>query len=97
MNRVVLIGLVAIIGLFAWRQRARYVEAERATAPLQSAADLPVERDEREAFRCDGRTHCREMRSCAEAEFFLRNCPGTKMDGDKDGIPCEDQFCGHLR
>jgi cold shock CspA family protein len=45
------------------------------------------------AFRCDGRQYCSQMTSCAEATFFLRNCPGTKMDGDRDGIPCEEQFC----
>jgi len=44
-------------------------------------------------FRCDGRTYCSQMRSCAEATFFLRNCPGTKMDGDNDGVPCERQWC----
>lgn len=44
-------------------------------------------------FRCDGRTHCPQMRSCAEAKYFLANCPGVKMDGDRDGIPCEDQWC----
>lgn len=41
-------------------------------------------------FTCDGRQHCSQMRSRAEAEFFLRNCPNTKMDGDHDGIPCEN-------
>lgn len=46
------------------------------------------------SFRCDGRIHCSQMTSCAEATFFLRNCPGVKMDGDHDGIPCEEQFCG---
>jgi hypothetical protein len=46
-------------------------------------------------FKCDGRQHCSQMSSCAEAKFFLANCPGTKMDGDGDGIPCEEQFCGH--
>jgi cold shock CspA family protein len=46
-----------------------------------------------ESFRCDGRTHCSQMTSCAEAKFFLRNCPGVKMDGDNDGIPCEEQWC----
>ena len=46
-------------------------------------------------FVCDGRQHCTQMRSCEEANFFLRNCPDTKMDGDRDGIPCEEQFCGH--
>ena len=44
-------------------------------------------------FRCDGRTYCSQMRSCEEATFFLRNCPGTKMDGNHDGVPCEKQWC----
>lgn len=44
-------------------------------------------------YRCDGRTHCSQMRSCEEATFFLRNCPGTQMDGNNDGVPCERQWC----
>lgn len=44
-------------------------------------------------YRCDGRTHCSQMRSCAEAAYFLRNCPNTAMDGDGDGVPCERQWC----
>lgn len=44
-------------------------------------------------FACDGRRHCSQMTSCAEATFFLRHCPDTKMDGDNDGIPCEEQWC----
>ena len=47
-------------------------------------------------FRCDGRIHCSQMTSCAEATFFLQNCPGTKMDGDRDGVPCEEQWCTGL-
>jgi len=45
------------------------------------------------AFRCDGRTRCSQMRSCAEARYFLARCPGVQMDGDNDGIPCESQWC----
>ncbi|MDK9556836.1 excalibur calcium-binding domain-containing protein [Marinobacter sp. M216] len=41
-------------------------------------------------FTCDGRQHCSQMRSRAEAEFFVRSCPNTKMDGDRDGVPCEN-------
>ena len=44
-------------------------------------------------FSCDGRTYCSQMSSCAEATYFLKNCPGTKMDGNNDGIPCEKQWC----
>lgn len=46
-------------------------------------------------FICDGRKHCSQMRSCPEAKYFLANCPDVKMDGDNDGIPCEEQLCGH--
>lgn len=45
------------------------------------------------SFQCDGRRHCSQMKSCAEATFFLNNCPNVKMDGNEDGIPCEKQWC----
>jgi hypothetical protein len=44
-------------------------------------------------FSCDGRTHCSQMTSCAEANYFLQHCPGVQMDGDRDGRPCERQWC----
>lgn len=47
------------------------------------------------AFQCAGKTRCNEMTSCDEAMFYLKNCPGALADGDGDGIPCEDQWCGH--
>jgi hypothetical protein len=40
--------------------------------------------------RCDGREYCGQMNSREEAVFFINNCPNTKMDGDRDGIPCEN-------
>jgi endonuclease YncB( thermonuclease family) len=57
----------------------------RTAPPAAAAADG--------AFRCDGRTHCSQMRSCAEARYFLAHCPGVKMDGNRDGVPCERQWC----
>lgn len=44
-------------------------------------------------FKCDGRMYCSQMTSCTEAKFFLKNCPDVKMDGNNDGIPCEQQWC----
>lgn len=46
-------------------------------------------------YQCDGRQYCSQMHSCEEAIFFLRNCKDPKMDGNKDGIPCEKQWCGY--
>ncbi len=59
-------------------------------APLPVALPAPVAVA---AYRCDGRTHCSQMRSCAEASYFLKHCPGVKMDGNHDGVPCERQWC----
>ena len=56
--------------------------------PLLSGK-LPVPAD----FRCDGRNMCSQMTSCREATLFLQNCPGTQMDGNGDGVPCEQQWC----
>lgn len=42
------------------------------------------------AYECDGRQYCREMSTCDEAKWVFENCPNTRMDGDHDGIPCED-------
>jgi hypothetical protein len=49
------------------------------------------------AFRCDGRTRCHQLTSCAEARYFLAHCPGVQIDGDRDGIPCEDRLCADQR
>ena len=57
--------------------------------PLAPVAVAPVAADP----RCDGRKRCSQMRSCAEATWFLQNCPGMEMDGDRDGVPCERQWC----
>jgi Excalibur calcium-binding domain. len=54
------------------------IEGQPSPLPTQSSA-----------FKCDGRVYCSQMTSLEEAEFFIRNCPGTKMDGNNDGEPCE--------
>lgn len=45
-------------------------------------------------YVCDGRTRCNQMHSCAEATWFLNHCPGVQMDGNHDGVACEQQWCG---
>ncbi len=61
-------------------------------APQRIASEQNI-RSQPISYRCDGRTYCSQMNSCEEATWFLKNCPGTKMDGDNDGIPCERQWC----
>lgn len=61
-----------------------------ASAPVESVAPAS---SPAAGFSCDGRKVCSQMRSCAEAKYFLANCPGTTMDGDNNGVPCEKQWC----
>jgi len=66
--------------------------------PLASPEAVNKERknppsSQRSSFNCDGRKFCSQMTSCTEAKYFLSNCPGVKMDGDGDGVPCEEQWC----
>ena len=102
--------LILLIGLGAWRIYHRVtaggshqwtstppespdtpLHLNTATRPTSSRTAAVPESD----FRCEGKTGCGQMRSCAEANFYIRNCPNTEMDGDGDGIPCEEQWCGH--
>jgi Excalibur calcium-binding domain len=90
---IVAAGLV----LFGWHKyQARMATLAEDTSD-GDAATLPVERAEPAAsrFRCDGRVYCSQMTSCEEATWFLQHCPGVKMDGEGDGVPCERQWCGH--
>ena len=40
-------------------------------------------------FQSGSKRYCREMTSCEEAKFYLRQCSLYRLDGDKDGVPCE--------
>lgn len=45
-------------------------------------------------FQCSpSKTYCSQMSSCSEAFFHQERCGVTTMDGDWDGIPCEQQWC----
>lgn len=84
-----IIPLLILVGLGVYG----YGEYSRRTAPLQTIAAKPELQEASSPYRCDGRTHCSQMTSCAEATFFLRNCPNIEMDGNHDGVPCEQQWC----
>ncbi|HEX9181321.1 MAG TPA: cold shock domain-containing protein [Burkholderiales bacterium] len=93
LRRLAPLALVAGVGLYGWQNLDR-VRSEPSHSPL-AVPEPAAQVREAPRFRCEGKTRCTEMTSCEEATFYLRNCPGVKIDGDMDGIPCEDQLCGH--
>ncbi|MEZ8996492.1 MULTISPECIES: cold shock domain-containing protein [Vibrio] len=82
----VLCFLVASLTAYNWRKN---------DLPILSKPDLSSQNRNPPPlkFYCEGKIHCREMTSCEEAMFYLRNCPNVKIDGDNDNIPCERQHC----
>jgi hypothetical protein len=90
--------LLVLIGLAGWQIYAKQSVPVITNADLKSL-NAPTETITESSpvyepnYTCDGRQHCSQMSSCEEATFFIQNCPNTKMDGDRDGVPCERQYC----
>ena len=80
---------VLSIGYGQYRAASHRFDLERQPAEVVPAPAQPAS----VPWRCDGRTHCSQMTSCAEATWFINHCPGTQMDGNHDGVPCEQQLC----
>lgn len=84
------IGLLVIVGLI-YMIYGKFQRAELASqTPISSVQQVatPVDTNPN-GYKCDGRIHCTQMNSREEARWFVQNCPGTKMDGNNDGEPCE--------
>jgi hypothetical protein len=91
MKKLTLLVLIAALAYAAHQKANRPDQFVASDAPDTEAMDVEMDNTK---FRCDGRTHCSQMTSCEEATYFLQNCPGVKMDGEGDGVPCEKQWCG---
>jgi cold shock CspA family protein len=87
LGRVFTVLAVTAICAFGYSQYTKQVVPKQ--SPISDVSLPPAS----SSSSCDGRTMCSQMTSCAEATYFIRNCPNTKMDGDGDGVPCESQWC----
>ena len=89
--------ILLIVGLLAWKGYAKYHASSVPPAPFAQSLLAPVTDSQAtmpdSPYKCDGRTLCPQMTSCAEATYFVQNCPNTEMDGNNDGVPCEKQWC----
>ncbi len=82
---------------WAWRrgERPEVAVAEPALTPQTPLPPLTLAQLDAPAvaavgaFTCGPPKTCRQMASCEEALFQLRQCGATRIDGDDDGIPCE--------
>lgn len=87
--------IVSILGL-AFVFTATFLMPASGTVPdISGNQPMPLIENNAGDYKCNGKIYCSEMTSCEEAKFYLRNCSGTKIDGNNDGVPCERQWCGN--
>ncbi len=92
MNRWIVFLVLGVVALLVYRKHGTegVSSGSRRTTGARADGRLPSMKESPSRFQCDGRIYCSQMHSRAEAEYFTRHCPGTRMDGDHDGIPCEN-------
>ena len=73
-----------------WRDGERPVK-KSAKKPKPASRTSPAQnlQIQTTSFSCSDKRFCKHMQSCAEACYYLKQCGITRLDRDKDGIPCE--------
>jgi len=70
-----------------------YTRMRKPEIPTLPPAQMTEAQKIRASFACENLKTCAQMNSCQEARDYLQTCPKAPMDGDADGIPCEDKLC----
>ncbi|ELY1969283.1 hypothetical protein BHR43_17565 [Aeromonas salmonicida subsp. salmonicida] len=67
---------------------------EQSNPKQHSEQKADDKKQSKQGFSCSTvASYCKDMGSCEEAEFALEQCGRSRLDRDKDGIPCEN-VCG---
>lgn len=99
MKRLILLVLLAVIAWIAWGKYQDRLHAEReaefARNPVKKKALPAAKPGEPDVsfFSCDGRSSCKQMTSCEEARYYLKNCPGFNSGVFGEEASCEKQWC----
>lgn len=58
------------------------------TPSIDTDIDLDTDTDN-QSYSCSTAKTCSTISSCGEARYLLNSCGVSRLDGDKDGVPCE--------
>lgn len=93
-GKLISLLLVAALGMYAFKHQQNAITNMDGDALAPTPISVPlVSQEPPLGFNCDGRKYCSQMTSCGEAKMFLKHCSGMEMDGNHDGVPCEQQWC----
>lgn len=94
-------GVMSLIPFGEWNKDFEIESDDAVAIPKNYKEDLTSDKQvmtlsrlvSKMEFDCSQRKKCTEMISCEEALYHLNECRYTRLDRDKDGIPCEN-ICG---
>lgn len=69
-----------------FRHGAKPTPPHKPSAP-QTSLESPSK--DLAGLTCGDKRVCRQMSSCAEAQFYLNQCGLARLDGDHDGVACD--------
>jgi hypothetical protein len=93
MKRVAILTFVAIVVWQGYSQYRAGAFASLAPALVAKSGPLGFTPAPAEGFKCDERTHCAQLTSCAEAKYFQKNCRDADLEVDNAGVPCPRRWC----
>lgn len=72
----------------------KVIKLEAKEPDKSSDKDRSKDEDGDKGYSCEvSKTTCSQMNSCKEAYFYLNSCGMSRLDRDKDWVPCET-ICG---
>lgn len=96
MKRIILLLVLAALGWYGWGKYEAYVKEQRHAERVGSPRPAPAGKSGDQGvsfFSCDGRTQCKQLTSCEEARYFVKNCPRFSAGILGEDVPCEQQWC----
>jgi hypothetical protein len=87
MLRILALSLVLVSSVTAYA--ADPAKQQTTTTKTTTTTTQAPASSDGKSYTCGTKTKCSEMKSCEEATYFYKTCGLTKLDADKDGVPCE--------
>ena len=88
------LAILIFVALVAWQVYHQYRAGALASfMPAQPTQPTAAGTAPASDFKCDQRTHCAQMTSCAEAKYFQKNCADADLEIDISGVPCPRRWC----
>lgn len=66
-----------------WRKQHPYPASAIPMTEVVTPSTMPN-------LRCGNKKYCNQMTSCDEAKYYLNQCGVKRLDGNGDGVPCEN-------